>query len=293
MEVKRLRLLVELSRRGTIAAVAQAMSYSPSAVSQQLDVLEKEAGTPLLEPAGRRVRLTAEGEVLVGYARAVLAQLEEAQTAMARSRSEVEGIVRVAGFQSAVLALLLPVVDRLAERYPALRLEITELEPEASIPALAAGDFDLVLGEEYPGHPLPVVAGVLRADLLLDPLELVVPAGWEESTLPQVRDRPFTLEPVGTTSRTWAATACRLEGFEPDVRYTSTDLQIQLRIVERGLAAALLPGLAGARGSSAVHVQPLPGRPHRRVFTVTREGGRDHPRLAAVVDALASVSSDA
>ncbi len=146
LDVRRLRLLVELSRRGTIAAVAQALSFSPSAVSQQLSVLEKEAGATLLEPLGRRVRLTAEGELLVEHAASVLAQLESAQAALAGLRGEITGTIRVAAFQSAVLSLLLPTVRQLARTDPGCRVEVAELEPEVSIPALVAGDFDLVLG---------------------------------------------------------------------------------------------------------------------------------------------------
>jgi DNA-binding transcriptional LysR family regulator len=286
LDVKRLRLLVELSRRGTIAAVAQALSYSPSAVSQQLGVLEKEAGTALLEPVGRRVRLTAEGELLVVHAEVVLAELEQAQAGLAASRGEVIGTVRVAAFQSAVLTLMPAVLLRLHDRYPDLRVEVTEMEPERSMPALVSGDFDLVLGEEYPNHPLPKLAGADREPLLLDPLQLVVPASWGWVSLADLAARPFALEPEGTTSREWAAAVCRAEGFEPDVRYTSTDLQIHLRLVQHGLAAALLPGLADASAHSGVAAFVLEGDPARRVFYSTRAGSKRRPALAALIDGL-------
>ena len=99
-EVHRLRLLVELSRRGTLSAVAAALSYSPSTISQQLSQLEVEVGTPLLEPVGRRVRLTPQAEILVSHAETVLRQLEAAETAVARSLAEVTGRVRLATFQT-------------------------------------------------------------------------------------------------------------------------------------------------------------------------------------------------
>lgn len=286
LDVKRLRLLVELSRRGTIAAVAQALSYSPSAVSQQLGVLEKEAGTVLLEPVGRRVRLTAEAELLVIHAEVVLAELEQAQAHLESSRGEVIGTVRVAAFQTAVLALVPAVLLRLQDRYPDLRVEVTEMEPELSLPALVAGDFDLVLGEEYPNHPLPRLPGADRDGLLLDPLHLVVPASWGHVSLSDLADRPFAMEPEGTTSREWAAALCRAEGFEPDVRYTSTDLQIHLRLVQHGLAAAILPRLADASSHSDVAAFALDGDPARRVFYCTRTGAKRRPALAALIDGL-------
>lgn len=148
LDLRRLRLLVELSRRGTIGAVAQALSYSPSTVSSQLGVLEKEAGVALLEPAGRRLRLTAAGELLVSHGVRLLTELERAETGLAALRGEVVGTVRVAAFQSAVLALLPPALLDLRARHADLRVEVTGLEPEVSLPALAGGDFDLVLAEE-------------------------------------------------------------------------------------------------------------------------------------------------
>jgi len=290
LDVKRLRLLVELSRRGTIAAVAQALSYSPSAVSQQLGVLEREAGVALLEPSGRRVRLTPEGEVLVAHAETVLAELERARAALAPSEGPVTGTVRVAAFQSAVLTLVPVALTALHREHPGLRVEVTEMEPEVSLPALVSGDHDLVLGEEYPHHPLPRVRGAEREPLFEDPLRLVVPKAWGVGSLADLADRPFAMEPRGTTSREWAAAVCREAGFEPDVRYTSTDLQVHLRLVGEGLAAALLPELADPDRQDGVRTAPLAGDPVRRVFAATRTGARGRPALRAVVAALRAVA---
>ncbi|WP_022923708.1 LysR family transcriptional regulator [Serinicoccus marinus] len=286
LELRRLRLLVELSRRGTVGAVAQALSYSPSTVSSQLGALEKEAGVALLEPVGRRVRLTAAGELLVTHAVRLLAELERAEAGLAALGAEVTGRVRVAAFQSAVLALLPPTLIDLRGRHPDLRVEVTELEPDVSLPTLAGGDYDLVLAEEYPGHPLPRTLGVTREDLLTDGLHLIVPRGWGEVRLSDLAGRPMAMEPPGTPAHEWAVRACREAGFEPDVLITTTDLQVQLRMVENGLAAALLPQLAEAAQRPAVRIIPLPGRPRRRVFTATRTGGQSRPAISAVIQAL-------
>lgn len=286
LDLRRLRLLVELSRRGTIGAVATALSYSPSSVSSQLGVLEREAGVALLEPVGRRVRLTAAGELLVTHAVRLLAEHEQAESALAALGGEVVGTVRFAAFQSAVLTLLPPALLDLRRRHPDLRMEVTEREPKSSLPALAGGDFDLVLAEEYPGHPLPRTLGVDRDDLLSDELSLVLPRDWGSLDLGDLADRPLAMEPPGTPAREWAVRVCREAGFEPDVTFTSTDLQVQLRMVERGLAAALLPGLSEATQHPEVLVSPLPGLPHRRVFSATRAGGRGRPAIAAVLNAF-------
>ncbi len=286
LDVKRLRMLVELSHRGTIAAVADALSFSPSAVSQQLSVLEKEAGCQLHEPFGRRVRLTPEGEALVVHAEIVLAELERAESSLEATRRGTGGTLRIAAFQSAAMSLVPGALIALDARHPDLRIEVTELEPEVSLPALAAGDFDLVLGEEYPAHPRPQLRSIDREDLFTDELQLVVPTTWAERALPDLAARPFVMEPNGTTARQWSATVCRAHGFEPDVRFTTSDLQLHLRMVENGLVAAIVPDLAGARRNERIAVVHLQGRPIRQVFTATRRGARGRPALASVVAVL-------
>ena len=134
LDLRRLRLLRELARRGTITAVAEALSYSPSAVSQQLTALEKETGVRLLEPAGRRVRLTAQADLLVAHTEGLLEAMERAEAALAQSLNETAGTLRVAAFQTAVLALLPRALTLLEQHHPALRIEATELEPEAALP---------------------------------------------------------------------------------------------------------------------------------------------------------------
>lgn len=287
LDLRRLRLLVELARRGTIAEVAEALSYSPSSVSAQLRVLEREAGVALLEPVGRRVRLTTAGEVLVDRATTLLADAERAEAELAALQGEVVGTVRVAAFQSAVLALLPSALRGLRGAHPDLTVVVTELEPEVSLPALARGDLDLVLAEEYPAHPLPRPLGLDRQPLLSDSLDLVAPVQWPVRELSDLAGRPLALEPPGTPSHEWAVRVCREAGFEPEISVVSTDLQIHLRMVEEGLVASLLPGLAGAQEREGVSVLSLPGRPRRHVFTATRTGSRGRPAIAAVVAALA------
>jgi DNA-binding transcriptional LysR family regulator len=286
LDLRRLRLLRELARRGTIAAVAEALSYSPSAVSQQLAALEKEAGVRLLEPAGRRVRLTAQADLLVAHTDVLLEEMERAEAALAQSLNETVGTLRVAAFQTAVLVLVPHALSELERQYPSLRVEVTELEPKVALPALVAGEFDLVLGEEYPGQPLPRPRETERHDLLTDELRLITPTGWSERSLPSLASRPFVMEPFGTTAREWATAACRQAGFEPDARYTTTDLQIHLRLVESGLAAALLPDLSGADDRHDVVAHRLQGRPRRQIFTTVRGGAARHPTVQAFTTAL-------
>jgi DNA-binding transcriptional LysR family regulator len=255
-------------------------------VSQQLTALEKETGVRLLEPAGRRVRLTAQADLLVAHTEVLLEAMERAEAALAQSLNETAGTLRVAAFQTAVLTLVPHALTQLEQQHPRLRIEVFELEPEIALPALIAGEFDIILGEEYPGHPLPRRRETERRNLLTDELRLVTPAAWSERSLPELSSRPFVMEPRGTAAREWATAMCRQAGFEPDDRYTSTDLQIHLRLVEHGLAAALLPDLSGARDRHDIVAHRLPGRPHRQIFTTVRRGATRQPKVQAFTTAL-------
>ena len=293
LDVRRLRLLRELKHRGTLAAVAAALSYSPSAVSQQLAQLEVEAGVPLLEPVGRGVRLTAQAELLVTHTEAVLERLEQAKADLAASSGTVAGTLRVASFQTAALTLMPVALSLLAERHPLLRVEVTELEPETSLPALVARAFDIAVAEEYPGRPAPHRLELERQDLLSEPLRLAMPAHWGNvQGLAELADRPWVMEPEGTSARAWSTAVCRTAGFEPDVRYTSTDVLLHVRLVETGHAAALLPDLAGSPRTQTATVRPLPGRPARSIFTMVRRGAGRHPAVLALREAVHRAAQD-
>src|SRR3954462_12740499 len=177
LDLRRLRLLRELSARGTIGAVADALSYSPSAVSQQLAQLEREAGVPLLERAGRNVRLTAAAQTLVGHTEALLARVEEAEADLEATAEQITGTLRVATIQSAGLYLLAPSLRRLSEAHPALRVEVTDAEPETTMPALALGTLDLVLGDQYPFLPLAPDPRLDLEPLLEEPFRIMLPVG--------------------------------------------------------------------------------------------------------------------
>ncbi|NKZ03105.1 LysR family transcriptional regulator [Actinomadura latina] len=293
LDLHRLRLLRELKHRGTLAAVAEALSYSPSSISQQLSVLEKEVGVPLLEPVGRRVRLTAQAEILVAHTEAVLERLERAEADLAASLAGLTGVLRVAAFQTAALALVPDALSRLRAAHPRLRIEITQREPESALPALLARDFDLVITEEYPGEPGPRPAGVEYEELGEDEIRLALPGHTPDAGLSGLGGLPWVMEPVGTASRQWAVRLCRTAGFEPDVRFESTDLLLHLRLVERGHAAALLPGLVWAGRPPTVPVVRLPAEDRiRRLFTASRRGGGEHPAVRAFRAALADGFAD-
>jgi DNA-binding transcriptional LysR family regulator len=282
LDVHRLRLLRELDRRGTLAAVARALSYSPSAISQQLSQLEAEAGVTLLEPAGRGVRLTPLARILVTHTEAILERLEEAEAELRASASEVRGTLRVASFQSVLFALIPSVLSRLAQRHPGLRVEITHAQQVQAFEGLLAHDFDLVLGEEYPGVALPPVTGA-RTQLLANDDS----AAGRPFRLADLAGAPWILDPPDTSPGRWARNACREAGFEPDVRYAGSDLLFEILLAERGHAVSVIPGLLlSAVPRPDARIQRIPGRPHRRLTTGVRAGAAAQPAIRAFREAL-------
>ncbi|MET9464603.1 LysR substrate-binding domain-containing protein [Streptomyces sp. NPDC006544] len=176
LDVRRLRLLRELARRGTIAAVAEALSFSPSAVSQQLGVLEREAGLPLLERTGRRVRLTPAGQNLVVHAEAVLELLEQADADLAEARSGLAGALRIGSFPTATRAIVPAALTTLARRHPGLEPMVSETDPAAVAHALRAGDLDVALIHEYDFVPARQEPGLATEPLYREAMYLAVPA---------------------------------------------------------------------------------------------------------------------
>ncbi|QIY77507.2 LysR substrate-binding domain-containing protein [Streptomyces sp. RLB1-33] len=282
--LRRLEVLRELKYRGTLAAVAAAMSYSPSAVSQQLTLLESEVGAPLLEREGRGVRLTPQAEILVAGTEKALRELERAEAEIAVSLREVSGTLRVAAFQTAMLALMPAALTWLRENHPRVRVEATQAEPDGSLPGLLTRDFDLVIDETFPGHARPARASeVEQHHLYEDAMRLATPA--PVAAVAELAERPWVMEPVGTPARAWATAVCHAAGFEPDVAYVSADMLAHARLVEQGHAVAFLPDMLWfdrtphlVLGASPIHV--------RTVLATVRAGAGEHPLIRTFLSAL-------
>src|SRR5215218_3699062 len=299
LELRRLRLLRELHERGTVAAVADALQYTPSAVSQQLAMLEREAGVPLLERAGRGVRLTDPALVLVEHAEALLERAAAAEADLAAAAGTVVGRGRIAGFQSVALRIGLPAIDALAREAPRLRCELVEAEPEQALPALALGDVDLALGDEWQHQPWRLAPGLERHALLQDPVMVVLPASH-----PSARRHDGTVALAELAGEAWATShpgmawehmtqrTCREHGgFDPDIRHRTNDAIVSLALVARGLAVALLPALALPERDPALALRPVAGAPiGRSVFAVTRAADAARPSTRALVAAVREAS---
>jgi DNA-binding transcriptional LysR family regulator len=295
LELRRLRLLHELRERGTIAAVADALQFTPSAVSQQLAALEREAGVRLLEPVGRGVRLTDPGLVLAEHAGELLERVAIAEADLAAAAGAVAGRARIAAFQSAAMRIALPAMDALAADAPRLRCELVQGEPEQTLPALVLGDVDLVLGDEWEHQPWRLAAGLRREELFQDPVRLVLPArhpvvGRHPGVVPlgELADERWVAGHVGMAWDEVVQRTCREHGgFEPDIRHRTDDATVALALVARGQAATLLPGLALRELGDGVALRRVRDADARRtIYAVTRAADAARPSTQAVLAAV-------
>lgn len=288
LDIRRMRLLREVAERGTITAAAEALAYTPSAVSQQLSALEKSVGMPLLERQGRNVVLTDAGKVLVTHTDDVLSSLERAAVAVARTSTEVAGQVRMGVFESAVPTVAVPVIETMALRYPLVDVMLVQSDDIVDFRALRLGELDLALAQQYSHAPIELRKDIEYKELLTEEMYLVVPEGvcsdgidlHELSSLPWIAegDHPCGLATMGY---------CRALGFEPDVKYWIADFAPMLRIVAAGLGATVLPHLAVLDPPKGVVTLPLDrSRWSRTLLVATRPGSAGHPAISAVVDSL-------
>jgi molybdate transport repressor ModE-like protein len=298
LDVRRLRLLREVALRGTISAAAEALSFTASAVSQQLTTLEREAGAELLERNGRGVRLTDAGSMLVSRAESILAELERAESDLEELRTTVAGRIRVAAFPSVTAAVLAPAFAALAERHPGLTVTHSELEPEHALREVKLGELDLVVAHEYEHMLQPPDPTLERTDLFVEDMLWAVPQGLvpagQPLALTDLCDEPWIAAPPWSECGRAEREACLQVGFEPDVRCFSNEFGVMLALVGAGLGVSLLPALAfpappaaGQAGQAGWEVHRMAGQVlRRRVFAAHRGGSRERPSLLALLEAI-------
>ncbi|HEY0168150.1 MAG TPA: LysR family transcriptional regulator [Jatrophihabitans sp.] len=291
LDVGRLRLLHEVALRGSIAAAAREVGLTPSAVSQQLSILEREAGTALLDRSPRGVLLTGAGQTLVVRARSILQVLEEARADLDRLTGELSGHVRIGTVASAAAALVSEAAIRLTTEHAALELTVTVTEPARSIDQLLNGDFDIAVVDFYDGVPVAVPDYLMATDLCTEPLVVVTAAGalpgQAELKLSELSDANWVMPPLDAACGQAVRFACRAEGFEPRVRWETDDMLLLVRAVAAGHGIAVLPRLAVADKVAEVQIRPL-AQPSmsRRLLALTRSSSQDRPIIRAALDEL-------
>jgi len=300
LDVRRLRLLRELAHRGTIVAVAQALAFTPSAVSQQLSALEREAGLPLLERSGRRVVLTPAGQNLVRHAEAVLEQLERATAELAGARRGLTGPLRIGTFPSAGRTMIPAALTALAREHPGLEPMVAEIDPAGVADAIRAGELEVALIHEYDFVASRPEPGLATEGLCTEAMYLAsaaAPAGATHlpsagtglagpAAISRCRDAPWITATPGTMCQQMTIHACQAAGFTPHTRHQVDDFTTTLALVAAGQGVALVPqlGLADLPPGVALTQVPL----HRRTNIAYRSGAGSHPAVTAITAALRS-----
>jgi DNA-binding transcriptional LysR family regulator len=290
VETRRLELLAELSRLGSMRAVADVLGITTSTVSQQLAVLAREMGTPLIEPAGRRVRLTPAGRRLAEHAVTILAAVEAAQLDM-QPGAEPNGTLRVAGFGTAIHGYLLPVITRLASTHPRVRLLVREHEPAEALDLLATDQTDLALVYDFNLVPATVDPALHSTPLWVERWGLAAPASEPTSgaTAPQVfahfRAHDWIGNSRNTADEDVVRTLAAMAGFTPRITHRTDSLDLLQDMVTAGLGVGLLP--AGYPIQPTVRFLPLAAPDvERRAYAVARHGRLNWPPLALVTSLL-------
>ncbi|RJL30488.1 LysR family transcriptional regulator [Bailinhaonella thermotolerans] len=300
LDLHRLQVLRELRERGTVSAVADALGYTASAVSQQLARLQREVGVPLHERVGRRIRLTPAGEVLAAHADTLLAQAELAAEETVAASGRVHGHVRIMGYQTSILHVIIPSLGPLAERYPELDIEVVDDESDSGIHALALGEVDLLVFNEYEMLPMVRPPGLEAETLLYEPVWLAIPAAHPLAattgpvSLSALAEESWVCGSPGTRHRELVIRACtELGGFDPRIRYETNDLYVLIDLVINGRAVAFMADLVAARalpGMALLKVTDFDQR--RRMCVWTRQGAAQRPTVAAVLAAFREATAE-
>jgi DNA-binding transcriptional LysR family regulator len=297
LNVARLRILREVARQGSFSAAAEALSYTQSAVSQQIAALEAETGMQLLERRPRGVLLTTAGQALVGHTEGILARLSAAEDELSAIAGLHGGQLRMASFPTAGATLMPLAIATFRSRHPEVTLTLAEGEPQNIAPRLNAGELDLALLFEFDDTEIPLQENLTRVALLQDPLYLALP-----QQHPLVDKRALRLEDL--QGEAWIQTSqaspcarhvvrsCHAAGFEPRVSFQSDDYQTVQGLVAAGVGVALIPELALSVLREDIVIRALsPATPVRQVIAATPVGTRLTPAAPAMLGILQDAAS--
>ncbi len=289
LSLGRLRVLRAVARSGSLAAAADDLSYSPSAVSQQIAALEREAGTALVERRARGVILTEAGRTLVEHADVLLAQAEAAEAALADLADLRRGHLRIGSFATAAANVLPRAIDVFRARHPAVRLSVSQASPQESVAGLALGRLDLALTVDLEAAPSE---GVEILHLFDDPVRLALHREHPLAAAPEIDLAALAGEtwidvPRATSGGKVLERACARAGFAPRIAYESDDYTVIQELVGVGVGLALLPDLALCPPHPSVVLRSLdPDGPRRHVQAATRARAFRSPAASAMLEIL-------
>jgi DNA-binding transcriptional LysR family regulator len=294
LDVRRLRVLLEVARHGSFTAAARTLSYTPSAVSQQIAALEREAGATLVERGPRGVMLTEPGRVLAREADEILGRLTAAELELQALAGLRAGLLRLGWFATAGATLMPQAIAAFQERFPEVELDLFEGDPGECIPRLRARELELALIYEFELEP-PVAADLEQVTLIDDPLNIGLPAGHplgarERVMLTDLADERWIQGVRHGSTVEVLPRACRLAGFEPRIAFRTDDRIAVEGLVAAGVGVALIPQLTLPTARPDIVVRPLHGSGlSRQVRAALPPGAYRPPAATAMLDVLREV----
>ncbi|MEU7858168.1 LysR family transcriptional regulator [Nonomuraea sp. NPDC049141] len=294
LDVRRMQLLREVVTSGSVTAAAANLGYTPSAVSQQMAALEKEAGTVLLERAGRGIRPTAAGRLLSEHAAVIGRQLAEAETALADLRAGRTGRLAIRYFATAGATLMAPALARFRREHPGVQVDLRVTDPADPLPEVAGGEADLAIVVAPRDR---VHAGIRLVPLLDDPYRAVLPrghrlAGRQIIELGELADESWVGSESPGPCLDVLLAGCAAAGFAPRVVVESDDYPTAQGFVAAGLGVCLIPRMGLANRHSGVVVRRVRGpQPVRTIQAAIRETSAAHLPLARLLAALQAAAA--
>jgi len=283
---------------GSVVAAADALGFTPSAVSQQIKRLERQTGVPLLERVGRGVMLTGHGRHLVEQGARLISDLEELQSGLHRQAATVAGHVRLAAFSTAMRGLIAPALPPVLAAHPGLWVSLTEREPWDAVDLVATGQADLAVAHSWGDVPLAVPAHVARSVVAIDLADVIVRrdhplAGRAVVTPRDLAGEDWVGTPEGTICRQWLLRMYDGTGALPRIAHVSMEFDSHLALARAGLGIALIPRLGRAPlGPDLVAVLVDDPVPRREIVALHRVSMSDSPAIKALLSALARKGPD-
>ncbi|MGE3288790.1 MAG: LysR family transcriptional regulator [Pseudonocardia sp.] len=296
---RRIRVLAAIERRGTVTAAAQMWGLTPSAVSHQMQALARELGVTLLEPVGRRVRLTPAARTLLAHGEILNARWEQARADLAAHRSgDIGGALRFCAFSTAAAAVVPQALDHLRRAHPALRVHLREAEPARAFDLLVTEHADIAVVVVVPDMPPSSDPAFEQRALYDEPLDILVSpdhplAGREAVGLCEFARDPWIGATPGTAYHQLVTLACASAGFAPDIAHHADEWDTGAALVALGFGVGLVPRLAELPARHRTRRIPIsaPPAPIRRVITAVRAGSRGRPAVALGLEALGQVAA--
>lgn len=283
-----------IGAHGSVVAAAEALGFTPSAVSQQVKRLERQTGVPLLERVGRGVMLTDHGRQLVDAGARLLADLEEVEAGLHRRAGTVAGHLRLTAFSTAMRGLIAPLVRDLQGAHPGLTVSLTEREPWDTVELVATGQSDLGVVHRWGDLSIAIPDHLQATVVAHDVADVIVPAGHrfaghERLSPRDLLDEGWIATPESTICRQWLTRMYDGTGRVPRIVHTAMEFESHLALVRAGLGIALVPRLGrAALGDELVAVPAHDPVPTRDVIAVHRRSMADSPAVRAVLDGLAA-----